>query len=174
MCGIAGLIVPKNGNLEQYSQTFSLATEQLRHRGPDFTGEYQDDFVWLMHTRLSVLDLSKAGNQPMHSHDKRFVITYNGEVYNYKDLEKKLSLKRISSNSDTEVILNTYAKIGVDSFHKFNGMFALSIYDKQNNSILLARDRLGIKPLYYHHSKDFFAFSSEIKPLLTLIDKKRL
>jgi asparagine synthase (glutamine-hydrolysing) len=148
-----------------------LALDLLRHRGPDTQGEYADDQVWLGHTRLTILDLSDAGRQPMTTTDGRYVICYNGEVYNYADLAGSLSLNHLASSSDTEVVLRAFAARGVHSFRLLNGIFAFAIYDKQTRKLFLVRDRLGVKPLYFRMIDEGLSFSSEIKPLLAMGDE---
>ncbi len=130
----------------------------IKHRGPDAQGEYFDRNIWLGHVRLSILDLTSAANQPMTTKDGGLVITYNGEVYNFRELSAELSLSDLRSSSDTEVVLRAFEILGVDSLCKLNGMFAFAIYNKQNQRLWLVRDRLGIKPLYYRldsHSLSF-------------------
>lgn len=168
MCGIAGIIANK-----QIPKSDILAmTSALSHRGPDA----QDVFVnananvALGHTRLSVLDLSLIANQPMRSPDGRYVIVFNGEVYNYKALRQELlktngELKFIT-HSDTEVILHGFIRWGSDLCAKLQGMFAIAIYDQQRDELFLCRDRVGKKPLFYYHTPQYFIFASEIKSLL--------
>jgi asparagine synthase (glutamine-hydrolysing) len=124
----------------------------------------------MAHVRLSILDLSSLGNQPMASADGRYVISYNGEVYNFKEIASELSLSNLRSHSDTEVILRAFAKIGLASLVKLNGMFAFAMYDKQLHKLWLVRDRLGIKPLYYRLDSRSLAFASEIKGILALTE----
>jgi asparagine synthase (glutamine-hydrolysing) len=140
----------------------------LSHRGPDGDGFYKDSFVGFGHRRLSVIDLSPAAAQPMLTRDKRFVITYNGEVYNFNDLKNKLKKQgvKFSSNSDTEVVLNSLSLWGKKAIDLYNGMFAFALWDKQEEILTLARDRYGIKPLYYWQNGSVFLFASEIKAFL--------
>jgi asparagine synthase (glutamine-hydrolysing) len=142
----------------------------LRHRGPDDLGIYTspDAKVNLGHTRLSIIDLSDAGHQPMSNEDETIWITYNGEVYNFPDLKSQLEKKghRFKSNTDTEVIIHLYEDYGEACVDKLNGMFAFAIWDSNQEKLLLVRDRLGIKPLYYCHRNGEFAFGSEIKAIL--------
>jgi asparagine synthase (glutamine-hydrolysing) len=144
----------------------------MKHRGPDAQGEYADGNLWLGHFRLSILDLSDSGRQPMATRDGRFVICYNGEVYNYRDLAAELSLDSLRSHSDTEVVLRAFEALGVDSFVKLNGMFAFAVYDKQARRLWLVRDRLGIKPLYYRLDGEGLCFGSEIKVLTALASER--
>ncbi len=168
MCGIAGLASNQafNKHISQVDCASSLRA--LHHRGPDAHGEFSDQSLWLGHVRLSILDLSCAGNQPMVSADGRFVIIYNGEVYNFRELAVELSLGNLRSHSDTEVILRAFEKLGLASLVKLNGMFAFALYDKQLQKLWLVRDRLGIKPLYYRLDDQCLMFASEIKGILTL------
>ena len=144
------------------------AMATLRHRGPDDSGEYEDGNVWLAHTRLSILDLTKAGGQPMQSADERRVISYNGEVYNFRELAARHSIDNLRSNSDTEVVLRMFAKLGVESLTELNGMFAFAMYDRRMQKMWLVRDRLGIKPLYYRANSTELVFASEIKGIFAL------
>lgn len=140
----------------------------MAHRGPDDQGIYLEKNVGLSHRRLSIIDLSSAGHQPMANEDKSIVIVHNGEVYNYLEIRKELEKKsyRFKSNTDTEVILRSYEEWGKDCLLKFNGMFAFCIWDKRNKELFLARDRYGIKPLYYYFQNNKFIFASEIKAIL--------
>lgn len=140
----------------------------LSHRGPDACGQYRNSNVWLAHLRLSIIDLSADANQPMQSEDGRFVISYNGEVYNFENLARAHGLKNLRSRSDTEVVLQLFAKIGVDAFSELNGMFAFAVYDSRDQKLWLVRDRLGIKPLYYQLDVDRLVFASEIKGIVSL------
>src|SRR5262245_42466113 len=149
MCGIAG-VVSRQGDGPPIDRDLGCRVLQaLRHRGPDDAGQYTAPGVWLGHVRLSIIDLSSAGHQPMATADGQFVICYNGEVYNFRDLARELALQGLRSQSDTEVVLRAFAARGPDSFAKLNGMFAFAIYDQARRRLWLVRDRLGIKPLYY-------------------------
>ncbi|PIQ79179.1 MAG: asparagine synthase (glutamine-hydrolyzing) [Parcubacteria group bacterium CG11_big_fil_rev_8_21_14_0_20_41_14] len=161
MCGINGF----NFNDKNALSKMNKATT---HRGPDDVGEFAS-VVWsLGHNRLSIIDLSKAGHQPMKSAEEKFVIVFNGEIYNFEDVKKELlSLGHVfKSKTDTEVILNAYAQWGPKCLQKFNGMFALAILNTQTEELFVARDRIGIKPLYYYHKDNKFIFSSEAKAIL--------
>ena len=146
----------------------------LSHRGPDDEGVYSDEKIALGHRRLSIIDLSNAGHQPMVSNDGRYYITYNGELYNFREIKNELRNYQFKTLSDTEVILAAYATWGKNCLQKFNGMFAFAIWDKEKKELFMARDRLGIKPLYYCKNNNQFVFSSEIRSLLAcgLIAKK--
>ena len=164
MCGIAGYItINKSIKTEQLCK----ATSTIKHRGPDAEGFYfsPDDNVGLAHRRLSILDLSESANQPMISSDDRYVIVFNGEVYNFKELKSNLKDKGASlkTTSDTEVLLQLFAQEGVDSFRKLNGMFAFAIYDKESKMLTLCRDHAGIKPLFIYYNQSEIIFSSELK-----------
>jgi asparagine synthase (glutamine-hydrolysing) len=168
MCGVAGIVA--HSHIAE--SDISAMTSALSHRGPDAQGVFLNATarVALGHTRLSILDLSVTANQPMRSPDGRYVIVYNGEVYNYKRLRQEL-LKEIPglkfiSGSDTEVILHAFIHWGSTLCTKLEGMFAIAIYDEQRDELFLCRDRVGKKPLYYYHTSEFFIFASEIKSLL--------
>jgi len=162
MCGICGFYSTN----EVFSRIdLENMTSALKHRGPDAQGLFYDQSVGLGHTRLSILDLSNEANQPMVSSNQRYIIVYNGEVYNFNEIKKKLSIKS-KTNSDTEVILEAFVKLGVNAIQLFNGMFAFAILDKSTNQLFLCRDRMGIKPLFYFYDGKNFAFASEIKSLL--------
>lgn len=142
----------------------------MRHRGPDDSGEemffHGPKTIGLAHRRLSILDLSSAGHQPMKSFDGRLTVVFNGEIYNYKEIRRQLKDYAFQSNCDTEVILAGYEKWGVDCISHFNGMFAAAIYDMQSDELVLFRDRFGKKPLYYMRNADEIVFASELKPLM--------
>ena len=163
MCGILGLF----SNKEIDKKRFESDLLKLNHRGPDDHGIYFEKNIALGHTRLSILDLSKEGHQPMVSNCGNYIIIYNGEVYNFKEIKKDLLQKgyKFHSNTDTEVILNGYIEYKEEIVKKLNGMFAFSIYNKSTKEVFLARDRSGIKPLYYFNDNKNFIFSSELKIL---------
>ncbi|MBX3008342.1 MAG: asparagine synthase (glutamine-hydrolyzing) [Melioribacteraceae bacterium] len=164
MCGIIGYV-----SNTKYNDVKLLST--LSHRGPDDEGKYNyfenNKNVFLGHKRLSILDLSASGHQPMLSDDKNVIIVYNGEIYNFLDLRTKyLQEFKFNSNSDTEVIIKLYIKYGETFVHKLNGDFAIAIYDKRDNKLLLYRDRFGVKPLYFFKDTNTFFFASELKSFL--------
>ncbi len=163
MCGILGLISTSKINTSDFVS--DLLKQQ--HRGPDDYGTYFEDAIAFGQTRLSILDLSHEGHQPMISQCGNYIIIYNGEVYNFEEIKKDLLEKNyfFHSNSDTEVILNGFIEYGKDIVKKLNGMFAFSIYDKIKKELFLARDRSGIKPLYTFHDTKDFVYSSELKSL---------
>ncbi|MBS1636788.1 MAG: asparagine synthase (glutamine-hydrolyzing) [Bacteroidetes bacterium] len=164
MCGIVGYIStqPFNGQAMMSS---------LHHRGPDHAGGYSDQHnattVFLGHTRLSILDLSEQGNQPMSTPDGQITIVFNGEVYNYEALRARhLSGVSFHSRTDTEVVLRLYEKMGMAALQELNGDFAFSIYDKRQGKVFLVKDRVGVKPLYYCNEGPTLIFGSEVKSLL--------
>jgi asparagine synthase (glutamine-hydrolysing) len=173
MCGINGIYGLKDTLFAK--QKVAAMNTCMKHRGPDDEGVFAKEKIVLGHRRLSIIDLSAAGHQPMSSTDGRYHIVYNGELYNYKEL--KFELKRVVANSgqqayffqtntDTEVIIAAYTRWGRDCLERFNGMFAFAIWDDQQKELFIARDRMGIKPLYYCLTNGIFAFSSEIRSLL--------
>jgi asparagine synthase (glutamine-hydrolysing) len=164
MCGIAGYY--------SIGQSFSCPdlkkmTDCLQHRGPDADGFFSDNIAGLGHRRLSIIDLSNAANQPMTSHDERYKIIFNGEIFNYQDIAKELK-KEWRTHSDTEVMLEAFVEWGPDAVQKFNGMFAIAIYDIKLQMLYLFRDRLGVKPIYYYRQENNIVFASEIKALMQL------
>ena len=165
MCGIAGILT-LNGK-EADEGTCRRMTQVLAHRGPDGEGVYASGPIALGHRRLSILDLSETGSQPMSSDDGRVVLSYNGEVYNFRALRAELEREgyHFRGRSDTEVVVNALHKWGVDAIEKFNGMFAFAAWFKDEQKLLLARDRYGIKPLYYLKTDNQILFASEIKAL---------
>jgi asparagine synthase (glutamine-hydrolysing) len=174
MCGINGIYGLKN--IQAAKEKVQLMNNCMKHRGPDDEGTFAEENIALGHRRLSIIDLSAAGHQPMASFDNRYQIVYNGELYNYKEL--KFELQRViagsgqqayffQTNTDTEVIIAAYARWGAECLKHFNGMFAFAIWDSHSKELFVARDRLGIKPLYYFYTNGIFAFSSEIRSLLS-------
>jgi len=172
MCGIAGVLNLDNAPVS--SDLLKGMTDAIAHRGPDGEGQWVNGPVGLGHRRLSILDLSSAGHQPMLSPDERYVLSYNGEIYNHLDIRKILEAKgyQFSSQCDTEVVLYAYAEWGVEAFDRFNGMFALAIWDNKEKTLCLARDRYGIKPLYYATQGNVFSFGSEQKAIKAQPDFK--
>lgn len=169
MCGIAGIIT-KDGSLPS-EECLSLMSESIIHRGPDDDGMWIEGGVGFAHRRLAIIDLTERGAQPMHSADGRFVLVYNGEVYNYIELRKELESTGISfqSDSDTEVVMESYRQWGKDAVKKFRGMFAFAIWDRQERNCFFARDRVGKKPFFYRVlSNGSFCFASELKALRLL------
>ena len=163
MCGILGKV--SNSKIDKYN--FNNDLSLLNHRGPDSRGTFFNDNIALGHTRLSIIDLSECGHQPMEDQNENYVIIYNGEIYNFKSIRNELISKgyTFKSKSDTEVILNGYIEFKEKIVNKLEGMFSLCMLNKRNHEVFLARDRMGIKPLYYYNDGKSFAFSSEIRPL---------
>ena len=164
MCGIAGFTAEKN--LTQADKRIRQMTRQMNHRGPDGQGHFLKPDIALGHLRLSIIDLSDASSQPMYFASERYVMVFNGEIYNFQDIKAELKEFAFKSEGDTEVIMAAYAKWGADCLGKFNGMFALAIYDQVEESLFIARDRLGIKPLYYYQDGERLVFASEVRALL--------
>lgn len=160
MCSISGIL----GRVSR--DAVVRMNHAQRHRGPDDCGIASCGAVLLGNTRLAIIDTSTAGHQPMNDPQTGNWITYNGETYNFKDLRNELDQEAWSSNTDTEVVLRAYAKWGIDVFRKLCGMFALAIWDNQRQTLVLARDPLGIKPLYYYADDQQFIFASELRALL--------
>lgn len=175
MCGITGIIAA-NMIGQMHMIHLVRATEKLESRGPDHQDFYTEDFVGLGHRRLSIIDTNYQANQPIVDTTGRYVIVYNGEVYNYKVLREDLIRKGYTFNteSDTEVVLNTYIEYKEKAFEKLNGFFGLAIYDKEEQTTIVARDRYGIKPLYYYCDDDKFVFASEAKALYEFKIPKKL
>lgn len=171
MCGILGLIHRNAASRPPLSEQF-LA--HLAHRGPDDSGVYNDDHAQLGHTRLAIIDLTEAGHQPMVGLHGRYVVTYNGEIYNYLELRAELEALgvRFTSHSDTEVLLAAYQAWGRECVKRFVGMFAFVLWDRQEQTAFIARDRCGEKPLFYQFDETRLAFASELKGLLPLLDER--
>lgn len=171
MCGIAGY--SRAGISAEPDRLLQTMGQAILHRGPDASGVYVDDRMAMVHRRLSIIDLSEQGNQPMLSQDGRYIIVYNGEIYNFLELRRELKKTGVvfRTGTDTEVLLELYAREGERCLGKLNGMFAFAIWDKREQTLFLARDRIGKKPLYYYtDSKGRFAFASEIKCILAIPD----
>ncbi|NVK50395.1 MAG: asparagine synthase (glutamine-hydrolyzing), partial [Cyclobacteriaceae bacterium] len=161
MCGIAGIV----GKNPENKVLLAKMLDKQKHRGPDARGIWSTEEVFLGHNRLSILDLSVAANQPMFSNCGRFVIIFNGEIYNYLELKQSLDYS-FRTKSDTEVLLAMYIKYQEKMLNHLNGMFAFAIWDIQEKKLFAARDRFGVKPFYYSTLQDQFLFASEIKTLL--------
>ena len=167
MCGIFGFV----GHLPEDRSRRCIDT--LAHRGPDGSGLWTAEGITLGHRRLSILDLSENGKQPMSDERGRYNITFNGEIYNFLEIRQELAARgfRFRSESDTEVILAAFAQWGEECQAKFNGMWALAIWDSEEKALFLSRDRFGKKPLFYAHIRQGFAFASEMKALIPLLDR---
>lgn len=164
MCGISGIYgypLPLDA-----PERLQKMNNRIAHRGPDDEGIYTDRFVALGHRRLAILDLTPAGHQPMFDASGRLAIIFNGEIYNFREIREQLTDYNFKSQSDTEMMLAAYLKWGADCVHRFNGMFAFAIWDKTKEELFIARDRLGIKPVYYAQRDGIFYFASEIRALL--------
>lgn len=168
MCGIAGLLGPIDHSVRK--KAIEAIGKRLTHRGKDGAGTYEDDNIALVHTRLSIIDVSAQGSQPLYNEDERIVLICNGEIYNYKELRSSLIKKghKFRSASDSEVILHLYEEHGHDLPRMINmltGMFAFALWDKFKKKLILVRDRLGMKPLYYHYNGRQVFFSSEVNTM---------
>jgi asparagine synthase (glutamine-hydrolysing) len=180
MCGIVGQVNFDNSPVSPV--ILKKMTDVIQHRGPDGEGHWIEGNIGFGHRRLSIIDLSPAGHQPMISADHRYVLTYNGEIYNFRELRTELEAKGycFRSQTDSEVVLNALSEWGSDALLKFNGMFALAFWDRKEKRLLLARDRYGIKPLYYFQNDKKLVFGSEQKAILEqpsfdrVINKKAL
>lgn len=172
MCGIVGIIRFDAKPIKKESLTTMMQT--IKHRGPDDEGVFIDGHVGLGHVRLSILDLSEAGHQPMTDPTGRYTIIQNGESYNYIELREELQSMGYSfrTQTDTEVVLNGYIEWGEKVLDRLNGMFALAIYDKEKQTLFIARDRFGVKPLYYHIGDGQLIFASEIPAILKALPGK--
>lgn len=175
MCGIVGFVSTAPRDVQEARASLSAGMQRIRHRGPDGEGAWiaQDGTVALGHVRLSVIDLS-SGDQPMRSEDGRFTIVYNGEVYNYIELRAELGEDSFRTTSDTEVVLRAYERWGSACLSRLRGMFAMAIWDARDRSLFLARDRFGIKPLYWTQSSDGLYFASEIKALVPFVPRREV
>lgn len=164
MCGIAGILyfnrpVPNQSVIKKM-------TDAMAHRGPDAHNDYVQDRVALGHRRLSIIDLSDAANQPFADHTGRYRIVFNGEIYNFQEIKAQLTEYPFTTNGDTEVLLAAYIKWGVDSLTYLKGMFAFAIWDTVTQELFVARDRMGVKPVYYFINEEYFLFASEIRGIL--------
>lgn len=165
MCGIAGIIY--FNNIKADSTVVSKMTNALAHRGPDASGFYVKDNIALGHRRLSIIDVSAAANQPFEDASGNFKLVFNGELYNYNEVKKSLFRDiQFKTSGDTEVLAEAYARNGIDCIQHFKGMFAFGIWDSQKKELCLARDRMGVKPLYYYCNEQYLIFASEVRAIL--------
>ena len=173
MCGISGIYCPGSSQLIDLEAAGKML-QVIHHRGPDDQGSYQDHNFWIGFKRLSIIDLS-TGHQPMFNEDSSIVVVCNGEIYNYKELRSELVMKGHSfrSASDVEVIVHLYEEYGEDFISKLRGMFGLAVWDSNERKLLLGRDRIGIKPLYYSCNPNQILFSSEIKSIIAYPEFER-
>lgn len=165
MCGIAGMI--GSSSRTEAFQKIKLMTDAVAHRGPDAEGFFVGENIAFGHRRLSIIDLSESANQPMTDCSNRYTIVFNGEIYNYREVQAKLEDYEFKTTSDTEVLLAAYIKNGARCLDDLNGMFAFAIWDAHEKSLFVARDRIGKKPLYYSHDKETFVFASELRAVLS-------
>src|SRR5580765_748277 len=165
MCGIAGIL---NKQQPVQPELIRKITGLMSHRGPDAEGFFLDDNLAFGHRRLSIIDLSEAANQPFKDASGRFIIIFNGEIYNFREVKSRLPDYPFHTESDTEVILAAYIRWGPQSLDHLRGMYTIAIWDKTDRELFIARDRLGVKPLYYYQKEDQFVFASEIRAILGL------
>lgn len=163
MCGIAGLLV-EQGVADGF--VVRKMTERMSHRGPDAEAVFSNGPVSLGHRRLSIIDLSTSANQPFHSEDGRYVIVFNGEIYNYREVNLSLQHRHFRTSSDTETVIHAFAEWGIEAVSRFKGMFAFAIWDSLEEKLTLVRDRFGVKPLYYSNTGKGFLFASEVRAIL--------
>tara|TARA_B110000971_G_scaffold220850_1_gene265776 strand:- start:8239 stop:10131 length:1893 start_codon:yes stop_codon:yes gene_type:complete len=163
MCGIAGIFQKGSNNINNLEKIL----DTIKHRGPDAKGTWNDDYASFGTVRLKVVDLNEKSNQPFISRNKKFIIVFNGEIYNYLNLKKKYNI-RTNTNSDTEIIVELFSIIGPKTFSLLDGMFAISIYDTSSKKVYIARDSFGIKPLYILKKNNKLIFCSEIKGILKI------
>ncbi len=166
MCGIVGMVRADGASIS--AALLERMRDCLAHRGSDDAGLYLQGDVGLGVRRLAILDTTSAGHQPMANHDGTLWVVFNGEIYNYVELAEELRRAghRLVSSSDTEVLLHLYEQFGKECLHRLNGMFAFAVWDARERPLFAARDRLGIKPFYFHHRRDRFLFASEVKALV--------
>lgn len=178
MCGIAGILYRTGDTVE--SAALQRMSDAIAHRGPDGDGMFVEENIGLVHRRLAIIDLSESADQPMLSADRRHVLVFNGEIYNYAEIRRELQSlgRQFRTASDSEVLLQACIEWGLEAVKRFNGMFAFALWDREQKRLLLARDRYGIKPLYWMRTANGIAFGSEAKALLTLqrvpVDKEAL
>lgn len=174
MCGIAGIIYKSNQKVSEHN--LEIMGQSIAHRGPDAAGIFAFENIGFVHRRLSILDLTSAGNQPYISPCGRYVLVFNGEIFNFQEFTAELSSKgyQFKSHSDTEVLLYLLMEYGLKVLHRLNGFFAFSFWDKESGDLILARDRFGVKPMFYCDDSEKFTFGSEIKALIAAGSTKSL
>ena len=172
MCGIAGIININNTKVSY--EDIKLMTDIITHRGPDGEGHFVSENIGFGHRRLAILDLSKAGHQPMIKND--IVLVFNGEIYNYLEIREELEAlgEEFNTNTDTEVVIKAYKQWSYQCVKKFNGMWAFALFDKNEDKIFISRDRFGIKPFYYFENNSQFYFGSEIKQILPFLTSTKV
>jgi asparagine synthase (glutamine-hydrolysing) len=177
MCGISGICNISNLSFSIKTSDLNSMKNELNHRGPDDSGIWASDYhkIGFAHNRLSIIDLSSSGHQPMLDSENTIVVSFNGEIYNYKSLKKELTIlgHNFRSNTDTETIIYAYKEWGIDFLDKLDGMFAIALFDLKKNELFLIRDRIGIKPLYFSIQSGILSFASEIKALWPLAWNKK-
>lgn len=174
MCGIAGIIKKNSGKVNR--EEIQMMNDVMSHRGPDAEGVYINNSIGFGHRRLSIVDLSESGNQPMFSHDRKYISVFNGEIYNYLELKEYLKKKGavFVTETDTEVILEAYRFWGMNCTKHFNGMWSFALYDKEKQVVFFSRDRFGVKPLYIYESDDELIFASEIKCITVIRPEQKI
>ncbi len=175
MCGIAGYF-SKSNKYKADRKLVKKMTDKLIHRGPDAEGQWTDEYAALGHRRLSIIDPDTKSNQPMVSHDGKYVITFNGEIYNYIEIKRRLMERGavFKTDGDTEVIIEAYRMYGTSCMNHFNGMWSFALYDIEKQKVILSRDRFGIKPLYTVDNNDVFIFASEIKAIIAAFPEENI
>jgi asparagine synthase (glutamine-hydrolysing) len=175
MCGIAAIVGFTEAGKQQLTR-IAQCPVLLRHRGPDKQQHLIEENFGFAHARLSIIDLSPQSDQPFTSHDKRFTLVYNGEIFNYRELREELQQRGITfhTDGDAEVLINLYRAYGREGIQKINGFFAFVLHDRQSKTFFAARDRFGVKPLYYYHSEDIFACASELRSLRALANERTI
>lgn len=172
MCGISGIVSFSKKNVEENQVRKMMSS--MKHRGPNDDGVFIENKICLGFVRLSIIDLSSAGHQPFQSEDGRYVMVFNGEIFNYLEIKEELKSlgHKFNTRTDTEVLLHAYMQWGKDCLHRLNGMWAIAIYDKVQNTLFIARDRFGVKPLYYYINNGMLFFASEIPSILAVLPQK--
>ena len=167
MCGISGILNFDNRAVDK--SEISEMNRIIHHRGPDGDGVFAENNIGIGSTRLAIIDLRHTADMPLYDTDGKYVIVYNGEIFNYVEVRDELIKMgfKFNTDSDTEVVLNAYKAYGEDCLHKLNGMWSFAIWDREKKTLFCSRDRYGIKPFYFYKDKDRFIFGSEIKQILS-------